>query len=304
MDLSKTDLSKTDLSKTDLLKTDLLSLLLTLRAQTPGPVDTPTWWGRAAHALLLEVVRGADPQLAQRLHEDNSMRPFTASTLMGRFPGHKLDPGERYNLRLTSLEPGLSGLLLEAAQNGPLTPGSLVELERLPFRVEAVLPGPDATLEQPPIHPWAGMDSYQELGAAYLLARQPPPRRLELQFTSPTTFKSGGMHVPVPLPELVFGSLLERWNRFAPIQFPEEGRRYAAECLALGRYRLSSRVAPLKAGGLRVGAVGDVQYTCLNYDRYWMSVMAVLAAYARYAGAGAGTSMGLGQCRRIERLNV
>jgi CRISPR-associated endoribonuclease Cas6 len=281
---------------------DLLSLLLTLSPQVAAPAEAPPWWGRAAHALLLEAVRRANPQLAQRLHDDNHLRPFTVSTLMGRFPGRKLDPGERYSLRLTSLEPGLSELLWEAARSGALAPGSLVELERLPFRVEAALPEPAS--EDPPAHPWAGTDSYQELGAAYLLARQPPPRRLELQFTSPTTFKSGGKHVPVPLPELVFGSLLERWNRFAPIQFPEEGRRYAAECLALGRYRLSSRVAPLKAGGLRVGAVGDVQYTCLNYDRYWMSVMAVLAAYARYAGAGAGTSMGLGQCRRIERLNV
>jgi CRISPR-associated endoribonuclease Cas6 len=119
-----------------------------------------------------------------------------------------------------------------------------------------------------------------------------------LQFTSPTTFKSQEKHVPVPLPELVFGSLLERWNAFAPIAFPPETRRYAAECLALARYRLSTRPVPMKSGGLRVGAVGEATYTSINYDRYWMSLMGVLAAFALFSGVGAGVSMGLGQCRQ------
>jgi CRISPR-associated endoribonuclease Cas6 len=105
--------------------------------------------------------------------------------------------------------------------------------------------------------------------------------------------------VPLPLPGLVFGSLLERWNAFAPIAFPPEARRYAEECLAVSRYELSSRPVPVKSRGLRVGGVGQVTYTALNYDRYWLSVLAVLAEFARYSGVGAGTTMGLGQCRRV-----
>jgi CRISPR-associated endoribonuclease Cas6 len=146
---------------------------------------------------------------------------------------------------------------------------------------------------------WARIDSYQELSAPYLLSQITPARQISLQFTSPTTFKSGGKHIPLPLPELVFGSLLERWNSFATICFPSEVKRYAAECLAISRYRLSSRVVPMKSGGLRMGAVGEITYTTLNYDRYWMSVINVLAEFALYSGVGAGSGMGLGQCRRI-----
>jgi CRISPR-associated endoribonuclease Cas6 len=43
-----------------------------------------------------------------------------------------------------------------------------------------------------------------------LLGRAAPNPRLTLHFASPATFKSGGLHVPVPLPGLVFGGLLER----------------------------------------------------------------------------------------------
>jgi CRISPR-associated endoribonuclease Cas6 len=56
----------------------------------------------------------------------------------------------------------------------------------------------------------------------------------------------------------------------------------------------------MKEGGMRVGGVGQITYVSLNYDRYWMSVMHTLAAYALYAGVGAGTTMGLGQCRQVK----
>jgi CRISPR-associated endoribonuclease Cas6 len=46
--------------------------------------------------------------------------------------------------------------------------------------------------------------------------------------------------------------------------------------------------------------VGDVTYTSINYDRYWMSVMAVLARFALFSGVGASTTMGLGQARGKE----
>jgi CRISPR-associated endoribonuclease Cas6 len=144
---------------------------------------------------------------------------------------------------------------------------------------------------------WSALTSYQDLSAPYLLARQEAPRRVTLKFTSPTCFKSKGMHVPIPTPELVFGSLLERWNTFAPVVFPPETRRYAAECLAVSRYNLSSRPVPVKSRGMRVGGLGEITYTSLVYDRYWMSVVQTLAAFALFSGVGAGTAHGLGQCR-------
>lgn len=76
-------------------------------------------------------------------------------------------------------------------------------------------------------------------------------------------------------------------------------RRYAEECLALSSYQLKSRVALLKEGGLRIGAVGFARYTATNYDRYWLSLIHLLAVFAFFAGVGVGTGMGLGQCRKL-----
>jgi CRISPR-associated endoribonuclease Cas6 len=279
-------------------KVDLLSLVLYLQPLSQPEKPPPRWWGRAAHALLLDVVRAQSPALAEELHDESILRPFTASTLMGRFPEGKLDLEQVYRLRLTAIEAQTAAILQQATQEGHLAVGGLVEMDYLPFRV---LPNPPSQGEATPAgqNPWEAQTSYQELSEPYLLAKESPPRRITLQFTSPTTFKSGGKHVPIPLPELVFGSLLERWNAYAPIAFPEEVKRYAAECLAVARYRLTSRAAPLSASNLRVGAVGEVSYTSLNYDRYWMSVIATLAEFALFSGVGAGTSQGLGQCRLV-----
>ena len=293
---------------------DLLAHILTLR---PLPLPDPTillpeWWGRAAHSLLLRVVAQSNAALAEALHESPeggaveppgagesslTIRPFTVSTLMGRFAHGTLDPAESYRLRFTSLQPELSTILSQATvPGGPLAPGATVELDRLLFQVE----GPPAAEAQPSnVDHWLGSTTYPELGARWLLAKEAPPRRLSFQFTSPVTFKSGGKHMPIPLPGLVFGSLLERWNAFAPITFPPETKRYAEECLAISHYKLSSRPVPVKRGGLRVGGIGEITYATVNYDRYWMSVLGTLAAFALYSGVGAGTTMGLGQGRGV-----
>ncbi len=283
-------------------QTDLLSIVLRLHpleASQPGQT-LPRWWGRAIHACLLEVIHRADPALAERLHAGESgPRPFTVSTLMGPSPRAGMQPSHTYRLRLTALTFEVAALLQQAGQpGGPLAPGSAIELDYLPFAIEASEPliPPGAPSE----NPYAAITSYQQLAVPYLLARQAAPRRIQLALTSPTSFKSGGMHLPLPLPSLVFGSLLEKWNAFAPVAFPPEVKRYAEECLAISQYHLSTRPVDVKSGGLRMGAVGTITYTTVNYDRYWMSVIATLAAFSLFAGVGAGTSQGLGQCRQVE----
>lgn len=270
---------------------DLISLLLTLRpldADRPAG-SLPTWWGRASQALVLQVIHQLDPALAASLHEGSSLRPFTASTLMGRMAQGRMDQAGSYALRFTGLTQPVSELLAQAAQpDGPLAPGATVHLDYQPFRVEAA---------QSDGHPWAGRAGYSQLAATILTA--PPPRQLSFLLASPTTFRSAGKQVPLPLPELLFGSLVDRWNAFAPLAFPAEVRRYAAECLAVARYSLRTRPVATKEGGLRVGAAGQISYVTLNYDRYWMGVLAALADFARYSGVGGGATMGLGQARRV-----
>lgn len=280
----------------------LLSLLLTLRPLSvpPARAEFPRWWGRASQAALLDLVRRADPALAEALHASpqsqianpqsqiaNPLRPYTASTLMGRFDresGAPL-PNETYSLRWTSLTPPLTALLAEFAQSAP---GTTLELDHLAFSVESA--------DCSGASPWSGRDSFAALGSRFLPGDE-IPRRVSFQFTSPVVFKSGGISHPLPTASLVFNSLIEKWNAFAPLALMPELRRYAEECLAVSRFDLESRPVPLKEGGLRIGAVGQITFTATTFDRFWLGQIHALAAFALYAGIGAGTSYGLGQAR-------
>jgi CRISPR-associated endoribonuclease Cas6 len=167
-----------------------------------------------------------------------------------------------------------------------------------------------ATLD-PARHPWAGQSSYQDLAAPFLLGGQEKvSRKVRLEFVSPITFRSGGRYVPLPLPELVFGSLLDRWQTFAPIALHPEVRRFAEEAVVLSQYKLRTRGLPYKhgekasgeqrgQGGWQIGFTGQVIFTALNPDRYWLNVLHLLAAYAFYSGVGYQTGTGLGQARRF-----
>ena len=307
---------------------DLLSLVLTLRP-LEALTDVPPL-GRAAHALLLDAVRWSDPALAEQIHAGSEARPFTVSGLIGVQRAIGLTTNRTYALRLTALSASVAQALIKAMapsaafprqmndhlteggatpdpEDAPLTVGAQVHLAQAAFRVEAVDTGLDPAINpqsptSSPHHPWAAAMTYETLSAQWLLGRATPGRSVGLQFTSPTTFKQGGRHLPVPLPGLVFGSLLEKWNDFAPVAFPPEVRRYAEECLAISQFNWQSRGVPLKEGGLRVGVVGQVCYTATSFDRYWLSLINVLAEFARFAGVGASTTMGLGQCRPISEF--
>lgn len=269
---------------------DLKAVTLTLRA-LPGAADTPAppWWGRAVHAMWLDVIAQTDPVLARALHDGSELRPYTLSSLMGRFPQGRIAVDETYRLRITTLQREISQMLADALASGPLAPGRVITLDYHGFRVEQV----DAADGL-----WTGKEDYQRLAAAALARDAAPERRIVLRFASPTTFRSRRRHLPVPLPELVFGSLLQRWNAFAPMAFPDATRRYAEESLAISRYELRTRTVGMKNQGKRPGAVGVVRYVTLNYDRYWMGVMTTLAAFARFGGVGASVTLGMGQCRR------
>jgi CRISPR-associated endoribonuclease Cas6 len=263
---------------------------LVLQLQSPAAARLPASLGRAGQALLLRLVQAQNPTLAEELHQSNGLKPYTASNLvLGKRQGGTLtvEAGQSGWLRFTGLTEPVSGVLQGLAAQPP----AAVELDGCGFTVTG------ATLN-PADHPWAGQTSYQDLAAPYLLGGQcQPAARIEFDFASPTTFKSQGVNLPLPMPELVFGSLLDRWQTFAPIALHPETRRFAREAVTLSRYNIRTRPAPGKQGGLRIGFTGAVTFAALNKDRYWLNIVHLLAAFAFYSGVGARATTGLGQCR-------
>jgi CRISPR-associated endoribonuclease Cas6 len=271
----------------------LVSWVISL--QPTEAVSTSPNLGREAHAWFLNQVRRADPALADELHHGEALRPFTVSNLWPldwrRWDEVILSPETTYALRMTSFSPRLSTLLREHVI--PHTPEAL-SLGRATLRVTGSTTDPAA-------HAWAGEDTFEGLVQRHTLAPH-VPHRVSLRFASPTLFRSADKNVPLPLPGLVFGGLLDKWNAFAPLQVHPEARRFADECLAISRYRLETAAVAFGDDGRRgvvAGFVGACSYAMQVRDRYWMGLIHLLAAFAFYAGLGRRTTMGLGQARAL-----
>lgn len=273
----------------------LLSLVLTLRPCAEASL--PAALGRAAHAALLRVIAESDIGLAQRLHDESMRRAFTCSSLFGSRPAGRVSPDMAYTLRYTALTAEVVEALERAfgqypTITAPHTPHPAIELDGVLFAVEALT-------SDPTLHPWAARTTYEALAGPWLLGRQTPNARITLQLASPTAFKSRGRVQLLPLPELVFGSLLDKWNAFAPVALPEETRRFAAECLIASRFDLRTHAFPFKSEGtVKLGAEGTITFVALNHDRYRLSLINLLADFALFAGLGISTSLGMGQAKR------
>lgn len=268
----------------------LIAILLTLHAETDATV--PRDLGRAVYAAVLENLNRVAPGLAAQIHSGDGPRPLTCSGILngdGNYNGMQVKAGQPYYVRVTGLTGEVSAAL---AATLVVDPPACIELDRHRFILAAAVCDGEQS-------PWAGRTSYEALAAAQMLSDGAPPRQVTLSFASPVAFKSGGMQMPLPLPGLVFGSLVDRWNSFSPVRLSPDLRRFGEEAMAISRYRLHSRPVAQKGGAVRIGGVGRITYTALRQDRYWQGVMALLADFALYSGVGVQTTTGMGQTRRV-----
>ncbi len=241
--------------------------------------------GRALHGFVLGLVDRVDPALAAAIHRQEGPKPFrTAGPFVGESyqPAGKLVAGEGYRIVVVGLDGAVVAALGRALGVGerPVE----VALDEAVCRVESA--------------------EMEEVGYEVLFGRYfpggPVRRSIELTFDTPTSFHSGGKNVPLPLPELVFGSVLERWNGLGPLTLSPELKAFARECVGISYYDLRAWTVTV-AGGKQVGFVGRVGYRVLKYDPYWTRALNLLADFAWFCGVGVKTSMGMGQARRTDR---
>lgn len=265
----------------------LHAIVLKLRAS--GPFDVPPAHGHHAHGLFLRIIQSADPELSQRLHDLDERKPFTVSALgsdgAGGRPRH-VDTETPIWLRVTLLDDELFGPFIARF----LRPGaSLLRLGKIELTVEEVIPTADG-------HRLAG---YSEYGRVLECAR--PHRQIDLRFAAPAAFSMGRRRMELlPRPELVFNSLLQDWNTFAPehLRFEEDVRRRAEESCVVSRYDLRTEIFQFPRHP-QSGFLGFCRFSLLGDDEDLRHTLNALADFAFYAGVGYKTTMGMGQTYRV-----
>lgn len=227
----------------------------------------PATLNRAMHGMCLQWFDNANPKLAEQLHQSSSS-PFTISAR----PRNR----QQVQIRITVLQPELLA---------PLLWGLCPHLGQEIFITEV------ACQVSPHIQILTS-NSYEKL------AQVPSQSQLELEFQTPTSFKQQNIIQPFPLPELVFGGLLRRWNTFAPAELkfdsPQETLRERAEWQGMiAAYDLKTKAIKMKVD--EIGSIGWIRYEFPNPQQ--ARIATILAHFAEFAGIGRKTAMGMGQVR-------
>jgi len=291
----------------------LLSIVLTLRPAATYTI--PANLGRATHAWFLRQIADLDAAYAAAQHppggkratdaqpgraSGHQQRSFTISNLLGTHTEYDdsmrtVTPADRLLLRVTSLDPELSHMLTLSWLTG--LP------RRFPFGSHATFHIEGATVDSAR-HRLAGSDD--PVALARKVAEAPPPRAIELDFFSPTVFKSEGQYLPVPLPRLVFGGLAQRWrDSFGNLVTNDVEFGYnETEQILLSGYKLGTTNVHFARVEHDFGLPGFLGRCRFSLERCSPAVarhVALLAHFAGYAGVGKHTAMGLGQThlRRI-----
>ena len=182
-----------------------------------------------------------------------------------------------------------------------------IELDRLPWQITA-LHVDDRE------HLWAGKTTYQALIERHTPAK--PASKLDMTFASAITFRSQRVNMPLPLPSLVFGSLLSRWTAFTAHRLrdllPEQLDTYIDHHVLLSRHEIRTTLIRGKQGGKEVGFVGSAGYelarrsdhrlhhdpeleNLLQQEGVWFArTLGLLAELAFYSGVGRKTTTGMG----------
>lgn len=243
-------------------------------ATKPRKTALPPTLGRAIHAQVMQWLSLGNPQLAEAVHNSQDS-PMSISNLLG-YRRAATKPGDDFYFRVALLHGDLINPLLAGLEEWGTKPFSLAEF---PFVIRSIdsIPG---------THPWVGATDYG------LLAKTPKiSGDITLNFLSPTSFKQRQDIQPFPLPELVFGNLLRRWNTFAPeeLQFP------LVEWQGItSAYELKTHALKMEAG-VEIGASGWVSYRFRDSEQ--AKIANILAHFAFFSGVGRKTAMGMGQVK-------
>ena len=221
--------------------------------------------GEHIYSLILKFINHSDSSLAEQIHEKHGIKPIS---IWAKYDEHNL---------LCSV-----GALEECVKDA-------LERTLIKFSSEArrvVLAGRGALVKY-------SEDIVSEKFED-MFRFSDAERIVGLKFETPTSFRQKGRQVIFPIPYLVFGSLVKKWNAFSPIrfQFPKE----IADEIMVSRYRLSTKTinftnAPIK------GFMGDVFYSLHRVSVPTRKLVVALCSFAEFCGVGYKTTMGMGKVK-------
>ena len=263
----------------------LAAAVLELQAQNAGRL--PVSHGRLLHAAFLNSIRSLDAELSARMH-DAANKSFSLGHLQLQQSAQKND------LSAAGGHAGKMAHLPDGRQRKSCFAAFASRLSVAGGQRCLVVKDVYRTQRE---HSQAGLTTTEYLESQ--CAELPLVSQLTMDFISPTTFRYFDHDYPWPKPELVFGSLAERWNKISGEEHfaVDKVKEIAAAYLLPERWQGNSKRVNVSPQHGVTGFVGSFTYKLTLLPPEFRAMFISLGEFAVFAGVGRLTGQGLGQVK-------
>jgi len=257
----------------------------------------PLVHGKWLHAVLFHEMAKYSGELADRLHGENAIKPFSLSELMfadepkardrqQNFRGERcwhIAKGERVYWRVSGLNEEIVRFLLQ------LPTGIELRIKDAVFTLEEMIADSNRRND-------AGLLDERELILHCLNVEA--VSSITFRFLSPVSFRVDTQDIPLPKPELIFGSIADKWNQNKmPIPVSRNDiSDLAGYCDLTDWNGKSSRRFYGAKHGIN-GFEGRFTYDLRLLNENDKRLLLLLAQFSVFSGVGRLTGQGMGQTR-------
>ncbi len=238
-----------------------------------APIDGRIVTARGLHGMLFNILQQTDKPESDWLHQHKAPRPFSFVPLY-------TDDGILAGMRLAAITDRTATLFIRTGEWFQRQ-GHICHLAGQEFIIDEArhTPGP----------------SWQQL------AYSQPTRQMGLRFISPTAFKQGPGHLPLPLPANIFGGPVRIWEAFAPpmMRLPDGWLDWCRREIFVTRHRIETAAVNISKREQFTGFVGEVYLDAHRGPEANLCAWQALADVATFCGTGHKTTMGMGVVERI-----
>lgn len=230
---------------------------------------------RGLHGVLYHVLKQRNPQIATWLHGHDSPKPYNMT------PYYDGQDGTLAGIRLHAFTEQAAEMLYQSWQRAEQG-GQELHLGTQSFYVPqtTLIPGP----------------TFNDLSIS------PPEKEVGLRFLSPTSFRQGPGHLPLPVPANVFQWPYRVWNVYASpeLRIPGDWLDWCRDNVFVTAHRIETAVVAISHKEPSfTGFVGEVQFTAQSSALLYLSLFQGLSHLIGYTGTGHKTTMGMGAVERI-----
>jgi CRISPR-associated endoribonuclease Cas6 len=257
--------------------------------------------GDVGRAALFNLIRQGDSPLTQQLHDNNNAKPYTISLVQGGKRGKDgalhFGDGDRAEWRFSlMMQSAFEALLLKSLLNNQLPH---VRIGTIDFAITDVFVSRTS-------HKDSGYISVEELSEVWQRPQERLPKRIVLDFQSPTAFNLGQNRETRqyrirsnPDARTVFSSLRKRWVTMGGVDAGDEFDKWVADCVEQEVVHGQPQTVRVE-GRLITGFTGQITYQHYSADTRWLSYLHLLADLTFWTGVGYQTTRGMGQVRRVD----